>query len=76
MSLVLLSVLAGLLLPVVALLLAVGRRWLQGPEALELPWRFLFVAVLAVLLLVIGAGLWSDATCGSDCEPVMTPVHP
>ncbi|MFC8448175.1 hypothetical protein [Kitasatospora sp. NPDC057223] len=76
MASVLLSVLAGLLLPVAVLLLVVGRRWLWGPEALELRWRLLFVAVLAVLLLVIGAGLWSDAVCGADCEPVLTPVYP
>ncbi|GJF33453.1 hypothetical protein KNE206_61530 [Kitasatospora sp. NE20-6] len=76
MASVLLSVLAGLLLPVAVLLLVVGRGWLWGSEALELRWRLLFVAVLAVLLLMIGAGLWSDATCVADCEPVMTPVYP
>ncbi|WP_405015100.1 hypothetical protein [Kitasatospora sp. NBC_01539] len=72
----LLSVLAGLLLPVAVLLLIIGRGWLWGPDALELHWRLLFVAVLAVLLLAIGAGLWSDASCGTDCEPVLTPVYP
>ncbi|WP_328674048.1 hypothetical protein [Streptomyces sp. NBC_00328] len=72
----LLDVLAGLLLPVAVLMLVIGRRWLWGPEALELPWRLGFVSILAVLFLVIGLALWLDSGCGADCEPAMTPVFP
>ncbi|MDR6980761.1 hypothetical protein J2X68_007503 [Streptomyces sp. 3330] len=72
----LLSIVAGLLLPVAVFMLVIGRQWLWGPEALELPWRLLYVLVLAVLFLVIGLGLWADVSCGADCEPALTPVYP
>ncbi|MFF3934729.1 hypothetical protein [Streptomyces phaeofaciens] len=72
----LLGVLGGLLLPVAVLMLIVGRRWLWGPEALELPWRLLYVSVLAMLFLVVGVALWADSGCGADCQPVVTPVFP
>ncbi|WP_327181067.1 hypothetical protein [Streptomyces sp. NBC_01334] len=72
----LLSIVAGLLLPVAVLMLIVGRPLLWGPEALELPWRLLYVAVLAALFLLIGLALWTDSSCGADCEPVVTPVFP
>ncbi|KQX65006.1 MULTISPECIES: hypothetical protein [unclassified Streptomyces] len=72
----LLAVVGGLLLPVAVLMLIVGRRWLWGPEALEWPWRLLYLSVLAVLFLVIGLALWTDSGCGADCEPVVTPVFP
>ncbi|MER5200790.1 hypothetical protein ACWD3J_45970 [Streptomyces sp. NPDC002755] len=72
----LLSVVAGLLLPVAVLMLIIGRRLLWGPDALELPWRLLYVSVLAVLFLVVGLALWADSGCGADCEPVLTPVYP
>lgn len=74
---VLLSVLAGVLLPVAVLMLVVGRRLLfRGPDALELPWQLLYVTVLAVLLLVIGFAAWSDTGCGDECQPVVAPVLP
>lgn len=72
----LLSVLAALLLPVAALMLIIGRGLLWGPEALELPWRLLYVSVLAVLFSVIGLALWLEMSCGTACEPVVTPVFP
>lgn len=72
----LLSVVAGLLLPVAVLMLIVGRWLLWGPEALELPWRLLYVSVLAVLFLVIGLALWTESGCGAACEPGLTPVFP
>ncbi|MGW8886290.1 hypothetical protein [Streptomyces sp. NPDC055749] len=72
----LLSVLGALLLPIAVLMLIVGRRWLYGPDALELPWRLLYVSVLAVLFLVIGLALWTDSGCGAECQPVVTPVFP
>lgn len=71
-----LSVLGGLLLPLAVLMLIVGRHLLRGPGALGLPWRFLYVSVLAVLFLVVGLALWTDAACGADCQPVVTPVFP
>ncbi|KPI23336.1 hypothetical protein ACGFZJ_10180 [Streptomyces sp. NPDC048253] len=72
----LLGVLGGLLLPVAVLMLIIGRSLLWGPDALELPWRLLYVLVLALLFLVVGLALWTDSGCGADCEPVVTPVFP
>jgi hypothetical protein len=72
----LLSILGALLLPVAVLMLIVGRQWLWGPEALELPWRLLYVSVLAVLFLVTGLALWTESGCGADCQPAVTPVFP
>ncbi|MDQ1036640.1 hypothetical protein QFZ75_003056 [Streptomyces sp. V3I8] len=72
----LLGILGGVLLPVAVLLLIIGRSWLWGPGALELPWRLLFVLVLVVLFAVSGLALWADADCGADCQPVVTPVFP